>query len=245
MIATAPTFRLVVRAAAPWAWRGDARTARKLAGFAATEAGSALDMLRAAELEPDARLRRLFFRHALDEARHARMFGERADRLAGGRARGSDYDAIHALRQNLYERLGPVRFVAFVHLAERRGLAHFEALARHFADQPALRALFETVGRDERFHVAYTAEVLDGWRRTGRSRAVRRALARVRFERAWDAWRRTGRRLGDALASALLGSTYFLVVSLFALLARALDRPDAGWTPAEPAPDSDDLRRLF
>ena len=47
------SFESLIRLSAPLTWRGPARTARRLEEFALTEAGSALDMLRAAELSGD------------------------------------------------------------------------------------------------------------------------------------------------------------------------------------------------
>src|SRR5687768_13966610 len=118
MIAADGSIRTLVRVAAPFVWRNEAKIAAKLEGFAATEAGSALDMLKAAELTPDPLLRRLFFRHAMDEARHAEMFRALARKIDPRPAHQmSEYALIHARRQNLYQTLGPLRFLAFVHLA--------------------------------------------------------------------------------------------------------------------------------
>ena len=83
MISTERALGFFIEALAPIIWRSPAKMAAKLEGFAATESGSALDMFKAAELTDDPRLRRLFFRHALDEARHARMFHEAAQQRAG------------------------------------------------------------------------------------------------------------------------------------------------------------------
>jgi rubrerythrin len=232
MIAVDAPSQLLVRAVAPWVWRNDAAVARKLEGFAATEAGSALDMLKAAELTDDAKLRRLFFRHAVDEARHAQLFREAATRIraAGSGARAaSDYDVIRATRQNLFERLGLIAFIAFVHLAERRGERQFRALAAHFAGEPELADLFARIGRDERFHVAYSGALLRRWRRELRAREVRRALWRIRWERARDAWRRMGRVLGDGTSRLLLGLLYLVVLPVFALLARRQGGERTGW----------------
>jgi rubrerythrin len=231
LIATAAPLRLLVRLTAPLAFAGDRRVARKLEGFAATEAGSALDMLKAAELTDDPLLRRLFFRHAMDEARHAGLFRASAREVAGdARPEASVYDRLRATRQNLYRDLGLVPFVAFVHLAERRGELQFRALARHFHARPPLAALFARVGRDERFHVAYSAWLLRRWRRDPALRwSVTRALWRVRSGRVRAAWRRAGCVLGDVLGHALLGLLYLLLLPPFALLARALDPPASGW----------------
>lgn len=230
MIAVDWSLSLWVRLAAPIAWRDDARIAARLDGFAATEAGSALDMLKAAELTDEPLLRRLFFRHALDEARHATLFRQAARRLDPDPKRfANEHTLIHATRQNLYAELGPVRFLAFVYLAESRARAQFLALERLFEDRADLVELFQTVGRDERFHVAYTRWLLDRLRKEGHGRAVTLALAKVRLGRAWHAWRRAGRRIGDLVSRALLLLLYFSVVPVFALLERRLGADSHGW----------------
>jgi rubrerythrin len=221
---------LLLRALAPIAWRSDARIAEKLEGFAATEAGSALDMLKAAELADDRRLRRLFFRHAVDEARHAELFRAAARSIAPRPAgAGSEYNLIHATRQNLFTRYSLVRFVAFVNVAEERGELLFRVLAAHFEGRPELADLFARIGKDERFHVAYSRHLLQRFGREGRGREVAWALAAVRFTRAWEAWRRSGRLLGDLAARLLLGLAYLLVLPVFALIQRNRDPERAGW----------------
>ena len=60
MIQDALTLKWLVRLTAPFVWRSDQRMARKLMGFAATEAGSALDMLKAAERVNKQRIDRFF-----------------------------------------------------------------------------------------------------------------------------------------------------------------------------------------
>jgi len=238
MIATAAGSQLMLRMLAPFVWRSADKVASKLEGFAATEAGSALDMLKAAELTDDPKLRWLFFRHAMDEARHARMFREAARALApDARATASEYNLIHARRQNLFSRMPLIEFIAFVYLAERRGELQFRALKTHFRGQAELEALFARIGKDERFHVAYSHKLLKTWRAEGQSLAVTRALWKVRGVRAWEAWRRSGRILGDVTSRLTLGTMYLVVLPIFVLLARVFDPPTPGWK-RRPSPPS-------
>jgi rubrerythrin len=247
MIAIASRQDLVVRLFAPLVWRGRRAIARKLLGFAATEAGSALDMLDAAERVEDPRLRKLFFRHALDEAKHARMFTQAARHLTTD-ARADAYSDIRATRQNLFQRMDLVEFVVFVHVAEKAGRAHFAALARHFSGHPDpdLHDLFTRIEKDERYHVGYTGKQLERWRAQGRGAQIRRAWRRVRLRQGWEAWRRAGRQLADPIARLLLGLVYVFTVPGFALLQRVLDREQLGWKqPRTPSPTLDDLRSQF
>jgi hypothetical protein len=222
---------LATRVALPIAWRTPRSLAARLDGFAATEAGSALDMLKAAELTADPRLRRLFFRHALDEARHASLFREAALRVhPGGEHARSEHALVRARRQNLFASMGLVDFVAFVHLSERRAARQFALIARHHRRRgvPEIAELFERVLKDERFHVAYSAHLLERWRRSGRAAEVRWAVLRVRASEAWKAWRRAGRVLGDGLARLGLLALWALVLPLFAL-AEKRRPPERGW----------------
>lgn len=247
MIARAHPYELLLRIVAPLVWRSEAKIAAKLEGFAATEAGSALDMLKAAELTDDPRLRRLFFRHALDEARHAEAFRAEARRqLPVAVKLGSEYNLIRATRQNLFQTLGLHRFVAFVFLAERRGEAQFRALSRHFRARPELAELFTRIGKDERFHVAYSQKLLEAWRREGRAGTVRLALLRVRGQRALEAWRRSGRVIGDLLSQLLLGIVYFLLLPLVALVQRRADPAQPGWKVRPTSPSTfESARRQY
>lgn len=235
-----------VRAAAPWVWRNPKRVARKLAEFSATEAGSALDMLRAVELETDPKLRRIFLRHALDEARHARLFQDGARRVdAGAAADLSEEARIHGHRQDLYERLGLVDFLAFVHLAERRGETHFRALLETIARDPDLVALLDGVARDERFHLAYSGRWLarvEAARGRGPATALRRGTLRA----AWAAWRRGGRAIGALTAALVLRVLYFVVLPPFAIAQRFIDPERPGWKTGRTLPASvAEARRQF
>jgi hypothetical protein len=249
------SLQILLRLLAPLVWRSERRIAAKLDGFASTEAGSALDMLKAAELTEDPKLRRLFFRHAMDEARHAQMFRLAARdvllRIEDGRPshrHGSEYNLIHATRQNLFERMGLVRFIAFVYLAERRGELQFRALAAHFRqrERPELADLFERIGKDEKFHVAYSRSLLRAFRREGRGREVLTALWHIRIVRARDAWLRAGRILGDAISRICMSLVYLLVLPPFVLLSRWRDPARRGWKAKRELPTSiDAARRQF
>jgi len=242
-----PGVKLAVRAAAPWAWRTPERVAKKLRGFSATEAGSALDMLKAAELTEDPELRRLFFKHAMDEARHAAMFRRAAQRISPTLTRdGSAYAHIPATRQNLLAELGLVPFVAFVHHAESQAQAHFGSLIRHFKDDTHLRDLFTQIEKDERFHTAYSAKILRGWIDQGMAVQVRRARWKIRWQRGWQAWRRWGRRIGDLLTQALLAAVYILVLPPFVLIQRLSEDRNGGFVDGRRRRvDAADLRRQF
>jgi len=253
MLVTQRQQPLMLRLAAPLAWRNPERIAAKLHGFAATELGSARDMMLAAEETRDAKLRRLFLRHALDEHRHSKMFAAAAQKVSGG-IRVRRYEAHHAEPQSLLQKWGVMRFVAFIHISESRAAAQFEVLAAHFSasqdeGHADLGRLFEAVLADEKFHCRYSEHLLQQWRDQGHEREVAKAIASVKRSLLWMAWRRSGRRIGDLLVSALMLTLYATVVPLFALVARVAERGDgAGWRVASRADNThslDDARRPF
>lgn len=224
-------------------WRSDRALAEHLRGFSATEAGSALDMLKAAELETDPKLRTQFFRHALDEARHAELFRRAASDLDGPGATRDDTLVIRATRQNLFARYGLVRFLAFVFLSERRAARTFEVLRRRYADRPEIESLFATILKDERFHVAYSRAALATLAERGRAAEVRMALWSIRLESAWAAYKRVGRVASDALARLLSAVLYFVVLPAFVLIERSR-LAEQGWqTPKQLVGTLDDARR--
>ena len=238
---TESTF--VLRLAAPLVWRSERKIAMKLMGFSATEHGSALDMMRAAEHTGDADCRRLFFRHALDEHRHARRFAELARRIDTTTTVRS-HERHHAEPQDLYRRLGPTRFLAFVHLSESQAERQFQTLARHFEraknpHAPVLHTLFSELAREEHVHVAYSRHLLaKGF--AGDERLVDKALRRERRALAWAAWKRAGFRIGDRLVALLMLILFIAVLPPFSLIARLSRRDRAGWLAAQ---TSDDPRR--
>jgi rubrerythrin len=176
-------------------------------------------MLKAAELCTDPKLRRLFFKHAMDEARHAELFRTHA-RAIDPQPEKSRYAFIHARRQNLFSELGLVKFLAFVFIAEQRGREQFRSLEAHFKDTPELSALFGRIGKDEKFHAAYSRSWL------AKQPGHKRALLTVRATRVWHAWRRAGRQIGDAMTALLFAALYVLVVPPFSF---GGTREPVGW----------------
>ncbi len=217
-----------------WVWRDARRRARKLLTFAATEADGGRDLSRAAELTLDPVLRGLFLHHAHDERHHAELFlargrailaalGERgpasfeANFLAPGE-RGLDDLRVEEGRDG--------SLLAFLHLSEKAAAGRFAVYRQVIADEET-REVFGRVLRDEVFHMSYTRSQLE--------RVVpgshRRQLRLARASRLWKGWLRVATAVAGALGTAVLLLEYFLVLPVFALLARRaarLERP--GWS---------------
>jgi rubrerythrin len=210
-----------------FAFRSQRRTAGLLYGFARTEAQSQLELYRAARICEDVARRALYLRHALDEARHARTFEEHASQVA--RAAGAqDLPGPSAGSENLFELLGEARFLAFVHLGERRGRTQFEVYARllHRRGALPLARLFEQLVHDERQHEAYTARLLQ---EVFGAPEARRALRWAARSAAWRAFRRHGRRLAGAVYTACMLLVY-ATLAPYALAFRLLSKPRRGFS---------------
>jgi hypothetical protein len=244
---------LLLRARSRAVWADPARTLLTLESFARTEADGGRDIASAARRVGEPELRRHLERHAGDEQRHAELFRRRAEELraAGGApvaaatAAGADVagdaaydlsrgrpahevDAHGFLSIGLLDELGEVPYVAMLHVAEERAARLFKLHAELTRGDEATHSIFESILRDEHYHVAWTRAVLDGWKADGRKDEVKRALKDARQSRLLGAWKRLGVRAGGSFGRVLLVVMYFTVLLPFGLLARA--RRDAtGW----------------
>ena len=212
----------------PIVWRLPGHDAWKLYSFALAEQSSLLDLLSAARLTSSVERRALYIRHGMDEARHALIYSHRSAELR--RSRGKDsYGSLHADYENLFENMGEVKFLAFVHRGEQRGRRRFEGHRDFFGRRgdDRMRAMFEGVLQDERRHESYTRELL-----VELCGGEAKAKAELRRSAAWEAWR-TWRRAGRFVAVnvyTLLMTVVYLALAPFSLLVRVL-RPEAkGWS---------------
>jgi rubrerythrin len=220
-----------------WVWSDARRRAHKLLTFAATEADGGRDLSRAAELTRDPLLRRLYLRHAADERRHAELFRARGRTLlaALGRTEGEPFEARWLTPGERggddlrVEDEGDASLLAFLHLSEKTAAARFEAYRDVVAD-PETREVFRRVLRDEVFHMRYTRIQLE---RVAPARH-RRHLWAARAGRLWKGYLRAATAVAGLLGTAVLLAQYFLVLPVFALLAkRAARRERPGFTKPE------------
>jgi rubrerythrin len=233
------------------AWSDPERKLKTLESFARTEADGGRDIVLAQRIVVDPELRGHLERHAADELRHADLFHRRAAELraqgvASTREEVSDkpYDLALSrgklaastdghgfLRLALADELGEVGYVAMLHVAEKRAAKLFREHERYLADDPETRAIFVSILKDERYHVAYTGTLLQKWKKQGRGSEVKRALSLARGSRFFGAWKRLGARSASGLSRAILVVMYFTVLLPFGLLARGR-KPKAGWVEA-------------
>lgn len=218
-----------------YVWSDAGRRAKKLLDFAETEADGGRDLARAAELTADARLRRLYLRHALDEERHARMFRTRGKAMLAELPRGSEgggranwfapgergLDDLHVDREK------DDTLLAFLHLSERAAAGRFAVYRDVLAIDPETRAVFDEILRDEAFHMNYTHAQLK--RVCPKKHGFR--LWTARLSRLWKGYLRLSSAVAGVMGAVILFAQYFLLLPVFALFAkRAARRQAPGWS---------------
>ncbi len=217
-----------------WIWGDPDRRVRKLLAFAEVETDGGRDILRAAEVTPDPLLRRLYLEHAIDELRHGDLFRARGAallRARSGAARtlfgGTPLPGGHGLDDLRIDGEPDHRLLAFLHVAEKAAAGRFTIYREVVDDDPSTRAIFEEVLRDEVFHMNYTHTQL--------ARIAPRArphVWRARASRLWNRYLRLAAGVAGLVGSAMLTLIYFLLLPLFAWLARRAERREAaGWRP--------------
>ena len=217
-----------------WIWSDAHRRARKLLRFCETEANGGRDLARAAEITKDPRLRRLYFRHAEDEQRHADMFRQRAIAvlLPLPRRSGSTFEANwlapgeRGLDDLRVDGQGDDTLLAFLHLSESAAARRFKIYEKVLTSDPKTRKVFSDILRDEEFHMNYTRRELV--RVAPQKHGLRLYAARAR--RLWKAYLRLATALAGVLGGFVLVVQYFVILPVFALLAkRAARQEPEGW----------------
>jgi hypothetical protein len=200
-----------------WAWGTHERSANKLVQFAQAELGSMLTLRLAANHTASDERRTHFLRHAIDEQNHARIFMAAAHvqlRKANENRAGKPLlvlPKLHADAEDLWRDLGEIRFLAFLHHAERRGRKRFQLYARMFEQwgDKKRQALFERILRDEQRHES------DAWgdlvAMCGSESKAKREVMLARAWEAWRAWRRIGRSIAERVYYVLMLVLYLFV----------------------------------
>lgn len=218
-----------------WVWRDHDRRLRKLLAFADVETDGGRDIVRAAEVTPDPLLRRLYLEHAIDELHHGDLFRSRGAALLRERgSRGtSPFDGNplpggHGLDDLSIEGQPDHRLLAFLHVAEKSAAGRFEIYRQLVDDDPETLAIFETILRDEVFHMNYTYTQLTRIA----PKTYRRHVWHARARRLWNRYLRVAVALANVFGTAILTVIYFLVLPPFAWLAKRAERRETpGWRP--------------
>lgn len=218
-----------------WVWGDIDRRVRKLLMFAEVETDGGRDILRAAEVTPDPLLRRLYLEHAIDELRHGDLFRDRGATLlqahparSNGLFNGTPLPGGHGLDDLAIEGVPDHRLLAFLHVAEKAAAGRFAIYREVVNDDPATRAIFEQILRDEVFHMNYTYTQLARIS----PRSYRWQVWRARASRLWQRVVRVGAAIAALFSATILTVVYFVALPPFAWLAkRAQRREPLGWNP--------------
>ena len=221
-----------------WVWSDARRRGEKLLRFAQTEADGGRDLSRAAELTSDALLRRLYLRHAEDEQKHANLFRVRGRAILAALPRSEDATGFQAnwfapgergLDDLHVDREKEDSLLAFLHLSEKAAARRFAVYHEVLAADPTTRDVFTEILRDEAFHMNYTYAQLK--RVSPKRHGVE--LWWARLTRLWKGYLRLATALANVIGGVVLLLQYFLILPIFALLAkRAVRRELPGWTPS-------------
>lgn len=224
-----------------WVWGDFDRRVRKLIAFGEVEGDGGRDILRAAELTPDPLLRRLYLAHAIDELHHADLFRQRSAALlrtrstrASGLFNASPLPGGHGLDDLRIEGEPDYRLLAFLHIAEKSAAGRFAIYRQVVDDDPATRAIFDEILRDEVFHMNYTYTQLARIA----PRSYRRQIWWARATRVWKRYLRVAAALAGVVGTLILTAMYFILLPPFAWLARRAERREPpGWAPISSGPD--------
>ena len=245
------------------AWTDPVRKLKTLESFARTEEDGGRDIAAALKVVQDPEARKHLERHAKDEVRHADLFRGRAAELrAQGVAvkdseeAGRAYDLAYGkvkdqtnahgfLRTALADELGEVSYIAMLNVAEKRAAAMFRSNIRHLSHDAQTQAIFQSILKDEHYHVAWTSTVLKRWKSEGRGAEVKRALSMAKGSRFFGAWKRLGARSAAGFSRIVLVVLYFTLLLPFGLLVRG-KKPKSGWSsPLAPRADLARLRSQY
>lgn len=200
----------LARLTKPFRWRNPRSTARMLLDFAKAERSSFYDMMEAANVTADLKRKAQYVSHAVDEARHAKMFTLRALELDPSRS--ADPSLYQSDFEHLFTRLGEAKFISFVHLGEKRGRAQMamfrdelQALEGTARADTKTKALLDAVMRDEVNHESYSLVL---------SKELGGSLVGAR---AWElkrGWLRAGALITGLIYTLLMSVLYVLLFPL-------------------------------
>ena len=182
-------------------------------------------------------LRQLFLRHSLDEQRHADLFRTRGRALIRTLPRDAKtkFEANwlapgeRGLDDLRVDGESDAALLAFLHLSEKAAAGRFALYEEVLTADPETQGVFDTILRDEAFHMTYTRQQLT--RVAKRKEGAR--LWKARLGRLWKAYLRMAAAVAGLLGTLMLLLQYALFLPLFAWLAkRSARREPQGWFPA-------------
>jgi hypothetical protein len=127
--------------------------------------------------------------------------------------------------------------LAFLHLSERAAAMRFAVYREVLGGDPDTRDVFESILRDEAFHMNYTRKQLE--RVSPRQHGLR--LWAARLQRIGRVYLRFAAAFASVMGAVVLAVQYFVVLPVFALAAKRAERRarcPGGWTDVAGRPCS-------
>ena len=207
-----------------WVWSDAHRRAHKLLRFAETEADGGRDIARAAELTGDGAPAPPLPPPRAWTSCGTRTCSARAGARSSRRSRGRP----PALEANWFapgerglddlnvDREKDDSLLAFLHLSERAAAMRFAVYREVLGKDPETRDVFESILRDEAFHMNYTRKQLE--RVSPRRHGLR--LWAARLHRLWKVYLRFAAAFASVMGGVILTVQYFVVLPVFAFAAK-------------------------
>jgi len=209
----------------------DHKNINYLINFGLAEFGSALDMLAAAELTHNTKLKKGYLNHAMDEFRHADMFFKLAKKFSANYHKKDIEDSpISELGEKirylnfigekpLYSELKELDFITFVMVSEQAAQKYFSSLAANKNFNLEMRELFKTIAHEEGHHVIYAKKELDLRKKLGH-KGITKSYYYIKWYRFKTDFLSNSRKYWVMLGNFFLNTIYFLFIPITKLFSK-------------------------
>ncbi len=195
--------RALIRILLPLSWaRSRDRVAKSLLRFSHTEADSAWQFLRAAEILESQEHRTTMIANALEELEHAGLFYEAARKYAKQPLPLGTFERKALVSQEA----DLINFLAYTYIGEQQIHIEFETYSK-VTQKAYVGDVFQSIREDEAGHEDSAYKLLVALQPS--RRLLRLALLRARLRRAYRDWMRFSETLGDALSWFWLSLIYY------------------------------------
>ena len=216
-------FRSLFKASSNFKEKSSKKKVEFIENFALAEYGSALDMLIAAELTDNKKLKKGYLDHALDEFRHADLFKKHSSHIAN--KIHFQYDRSSAVlelgekirylnfigEKPIYSELSELEFINFVMISEQEAEKYFTSLSKlnNFDDET--RELFKKIALEEAEHVHYAKKELNN-RKKNKIKGLNKAYLYIKWFRFKTDLLSNTRKFWIFLGHQLLNIVYYCIV---------------------------------
>jgi len=216
-------FKSLFKASNKFKEKSSKKKVEFIENFALAEYGSALDMLIAAELTNNKKLKKGYLDHALDEFRHADLFKKHAYQIAN--KIHFQYDRSSAVlelgekirylnfigERPIYSELSELEFINFVMISEQEAEKYFTSLSKLNNFDSETRRLFKKIALEEAEHVHYAKKELAVRKKNG-IRGLNKAYFYIKWFRLKTDLLSNTRKFWIFLGHQILNIIYFSIM---------------------------------